>query len=214
MIFPPLENKSVSTPLSSTGSVQFIAGNIANYLRTWKQLTTDEVFLKIVSGYELKFNETPVQMHLPKGTVFGNEELKNIDNEIKKLLNKGVIVTTKSCPGEFISNIFARPEKDGSHRLILNLKNLNKHIVYHHFKMETLQNVPHLIKPNSWLAVIDAYYSVPVCKQHRKYLRFQNNGNLYEFVGLPNGLSSAPRVFTKLLKPVFRKLRGEGILLI
>ena len=58
-----------------------------------------------------RFNETQIQMHLPKGTVFGNEELKNIDNEIKELLNKGVIVKTKSCPGEFISNIFATLKK-------------------------------------------------------------------------------------------------------
>ena len=29
---------------------------------------------------------------------------------------------------------------------------------------------------------------------------------------LPNGLSSAPRIFTKLLKPVFSKLRNEGFI--
>ena len=67
------------------------------------------------------------------------------------------------------------------------------------------------------MAVIDlrdAYYSVPNSTKERKYLKFQHNGALYEFVCLPNGLSSAPRIFTKLLKPVFSKLRSEGILLI
>ena len=67
------------------------------------------------------------------------------------------------------------------------------------------------------MAVIDlrdAYYSVPICTKDRRYLRFQHNGALYEFVCLPNGLSSAPRIFTKLLKPVFSKLRSEGVLLI
>ena len=40
----------------------------------------------------------------------------------------------------------------------------------------------------------DAYYSVPVNPQHRKYLRFE----FYEFTCLPNGLASAPRVLQKL----------------
>ena len=37
---------------------------------------------------------------------------------------------------------------------------------------------------------------------------------LYEFTCLPNGLSSAPRVFTKLLKPALSMLRSKGILVI
>ena len=147
----------------------------------------------------------------------GEEEFQIINTEVNKLLHKGVIVKTNHSEGEFISDIFCRPKKDGSHRLILNLKRLNHYVEYHHFKMETFQNVLQLIKPHCWMAVIDlrdAYYSVPICTKERKYLRFQHNGALYEFVCLPNGLSSAPRIFTKLLKPVFSKLRSEGVLLI
>ena len=36
--------------------------------------------------------------------------------------------------------IFIFPKKDGTYRLILNLKNLNDHVEYHHFKMDTLQS--------------------------------------------------------------------------
>ena len=55
-----------------------------------------------------------------------------IDMEIDKLLIKGVISETTHCPGEYISTIFVRPKKDGGHRLILNLKNLNEQLAYHH----------------------------------------------------------------------------------
>ena len=51
---------------------------------------------------------------------------------------KGVISETTHCPGEYISTIFIRPKKDGGFRLILNLKNLNEHVEYQHFKMDTL----------------------------------------------------------------------------
>ena len=55
------------------------------------------------------------------------------------------------------------------------------------------------------------YYTVPVNQDHRRYLRFRYQGTLYEFCCLPFGLSSAPRAFTKLLKPVATLLRSMGI---
>ena len=55
----------------------------------------------------------------------------------------------------------------------------------------------------------DAYYSIPVAKEDRKFLMFQWKGT-YQFTCLSNGLSSAPRIFTKILKPVFAHLRSLG----
>ena len=57
----------------------------------------------------------------------------------------------------------------------------------------------------------DAYYTVPIHPNHRRYLRFMYQGILYEFGCLPFGLSSAPRAFTKLLKPVVVLIRLLGI---
>ena len=57
-----------------------------------------------------------------------------------------------------------------------------------------------------------AYYSVYVTPSQRKWLRFIWNDEHYQFTSLPQGLSSAPRLFTKLLKPVLTHLRKLGIL--
>ena len=56
----------------------------------------------------------------------------------------------------------------------------------------------------------DAYYTVSVAPEHRIYLRFMWDGKLFQYTCLPNGLSSAPRYFTKLLKPVYGTLRSQG----
>ena len=100
--------------------------------------------------------------------------------------------------GEFISNIFLRLKPNGTYRLIVNLKNLNGFVVQ-------------LMKQNCFMASIDlqdAYYSVPVSESYQKFLKFSWRGNLYKFTCLPNGLASAPRIFTKLLKPVYESLRN------
>lgn len=83
--------------------------------------------------------------------------------------------------------------------------------------MDSLQSAIQLMKANCWMAVLDlkdAYYSVPIATEDRKCLRFEYGGQLHEFVCLPNGLSSAPRIFTKLLKPPLAVLRGKGVLIV
>ena len=105
------------------------------------------------------------------------------------------------------------PKPDHKIRLILNLKALNSHIAYYHFKMDSIQTVASMITPNCWMASIDlkdAYYSVPIHPLYQKYLRFQFLGQLYQYTAFPNGLASCPRKFTKLLKPPLAVLRERG----
>lgn len=55
-----------------------------------------------------------------------------------------------------------------------------------------------------------AYYSVPIAKEHQNFLRFSWNNKIFQFTCLPNGLASAPRYFTKIMKPVYARLRNLG----
>ena len=97
--------------------------------------------------------------------------------------------------------------------MILNLKNLNKYANKLHFKMDTLNTIIQLVEKDCFMASIDlkdAYYSVPIARSDRKYLRFFWRGQLYQFTCLPNGLSCGPRKFTKLLKPTLTELHLKG----
>ena len=132
---------------------------------------------------------------------------------MQKFLDKQIIEEVNHEPGEVLSHIFLRPKPDGSNRLILNLSNLNEHIERKHFKMETLKSVLNLVHKNCYLGLIDikdAYYHYMVRKFDRKFLRFTWQGKLYSFRCLPNGLSVAPFLWTKLLKPVLSTLRKKG----
>ena len=98
--------------------------------------------------------------------------------------------------------------------MILNLKKVNDHMPYIHFKMETIKSVLNLGTPNCYMAKIEtkgAYYSIPILPEHQKLLKFSLQGKFYKFTCLPNGLCSGPRKFTKLLKPSLAKLRLDYI---
>ena len=75
----------------------------------------------------------------------------------------------------------------------------------HQFKMEGISTVRHTIWERDWLAKLDlkdAYLTVPIFSLHRKFLRFKWGHDIFEFVSLSFGLSSAPGAFTKLLRVV------------
>lgn len=54
-----------------------------------------------------------------------------------------------------------------------------------------------------------AYYSVKGAEEQRRLLCLTWQGTVYQFTCLPNGISEGPRLFTKLMKPVFAALREK-----
>ena len=110
-----------------------------------------------------------------------------------------------------MSSIFTREKRNGSYRMILNLKQLKNHIEYEHFKMESLQSVLNIIRPNCRMAradLKDAFYTVPIHPDHQKFLKFKWEERCYLFRVMPSGYSEAMKVF----KPPFSILRSHGYL--
>ena len=191
----------------------FYAGKIKLFSDRWQQITSDEWIINSVQGVTLDFHIQPSQHYIPRAIRFDKNEEIILNAEIERLVHCGVIEPTVHSQGEYISNIFMRQKKDGSFRIILNLKSLNDHLEYHHFKMETLKNAINLMTKDCFFCSIDlkdAYFSCPIADADRIFLRFLWHGQLYQFTCLAQGLSPAPRIFTKIMKPVFSELRKQG----
>ena len=58
----------------------------------------------------------------------------------------------------------------------------------------------------------DAYYSIPIKEEDRKYFKFYFDNKPYEFCALPQGYRESPRLFTKILKPPLAVLRSYGFI--
>ena len=117
----------------------------------------------------------------------------------------------------FYSNLFLVPKPDGRMRPVINLKALNLWVRPQHFKMEGIHTLREIVAQDDWLAKLDlkdAYFTVPIDQEHRKFLRFVVDEIQYQFTCLPFGLSCAPWAFTKVLKPVAAFLRSLGVRLI
>lgn len=190
----------------------FKSGQIKYCSEFWRTITSDSNILKMVKGCPIELEEYLDYIKPAKEICMNQAEQAAVTNELSQLADKGVIVAGPHDPSGVVSNIFVRPKPDG-YRVILNLKPLNEFVVYRHFKMETLQSVLELMTENCYMATIDlkdAYFSVPVASAFQKYLQFNWQSKPYKFTSLAQGLSSAPRQFTKLTKPIFATLRKQG----
>ena len=194
-----------------------LAGRIQKFLANWKILTNDRAILDIVKGWEVPLSGPPSQTRLPQAVKMNSLEERAMDQEIESMLAKGAIREAIPKSDQFLSNMFVTPKGEDQYRPIINLKKLNEYVPYHHFKMEGLKDLKHLLKKGDWICKLDlkdAYFSVPLGTRSRKLVRFKWKGKLYEFLCLAFGLGPAPRIFTKLMKVPISLLRRLGIRLV
>ncbi len=193
----------------------FSAGAIGNCLDKWKSITSDRWILNLVKGYRIEFKNDPYQDFRPKPLRLDRNSQKLLDNALHEFLKVGIIECCNVDEEGFYSTLFpiAKKDKNAGARVIFDLSDLNFFIDTEHFKMDTVKHAIELVTPGCYFASIDfknAYYCVLVRKEDRIFLRFMWNGRAYQFVVLAQGLSTAPHVYTKLLKPVFATLRSKG----
>ena len=155
----------------------------------WENLTSDTEILTTVRGLKIEFEDIhQIQVgNFVKEYVCNRDDMVHLTNEVNKLLVSEVIVLSENEIGQYISPVFLRKKSDNTHRMILNLKSLNKDVTYKHFKMDTISSILNLIDKDCFMTKVDiksAYYSVPIAIDHQKYLKFYFNNVLYKFIFL------------------------------
>ena len=161
--------------------------------KNWKKLTQDLNIFSIVQGFKIRFSQTLFYFGPPQLPRVNQEEMLQINSEIKEMFRKGEIQQVKSEPGKFLSNLVLVNKKDGGYGPVINLKFPNSFIPYQHFKIKDLLQEHHFLINKD---LKDPYSTIPLDKSSRKYIRFHWKGNLYNFLCVCFGLGPAPLIFT------------------
>ena len=117
---------------------------------------------------------------------------------------------------DFESTVFVVPKKDGKFRLCTDYRALNEFQRKVPFKMDTLQSVADVIQRNDFGMLVDltdCYLTMGLHPSQRKYCRFRHpqTGRRMQWKTVSFGMSEAPRICTKLLRPLMGLLKRLGI---
>ena len=151
---------------------------------------------------------------LPPAKLLKQKSSRSLDKLIKKLRKRRVIEKAKKAL-LWQSRLFTVPKKDSEEdRLILDLSQLNSYIRCPSFKMLTQKEVKLNLPKGYWtvsLDLKDGFWHVGVAPSLRPYLGFRYKNQSWQFRAMPFGLNIAPRIFTKVVSHVVKRLTEEGI---
>ncbi|GBM30936.1 Retrovirus-related Pol polyprotein from transposon 297 [Araneus ventricosus] len=159
--------------------------SILNYVPN-KTKTTD-VGLNIL----VKSNE-PIS-HQPRRLPFS--EKKIVQSQVAEWLEQGIV---EPCSSEYSSPVVIVRKKDGTPRVFIDFRRLNKVVVKDRFPLPLIEDILDRLQGSRVFSTIDlknAFFHVDVNKDSRKYTSFVTHEGQYQFLQAPFGLCNSPAVF-------------------
>ena len=194
-----------------------VRGRLRRSIQFWREIDAPRFILDTIEfGYKLPLLQIP-----PPFVATNNnsalQESKFVESAISELLSLECI-TEVFAPPAVINPLSVSIQKSGKNRLILDLRHVNQYLFKSKFRCEDVSIAREVLNPGDFMFSFDlksGYHHVEIFPEHRQYLSFSwifSSGvtRYFQFSVLAFGLSSAPYLFTKLLKPLVKKWRTEG----
>ena len=140
-----------------------------------------------------------------------------IDGKVREMLEVGAVVQMpEGVKPRVLTRLSVAPKPGGGaevYRLILDMRPRNKMYAKRRMRMETLANLPDILRPGDFMWILDlksAYYSVGVQDQLGECMGFMWRNVYYKYKVLPFGFSLAPYVFVKIGRQIVKSWRAKG----
>ena len=198
---------------------EFVVGRLKKNLEFWKAITNSEFVLETIEhGYRLPLKEVPPLKTACKNNKSARNARGFVEEEIAELLETGCISEINADDIHVLNPLSVSTNKKGKQRLILDCHWLNDFLHKKKFKCEDLKVAKEMLDMDDYMYTFDlkkGYHHIEILEEHQKFLCFAwtfEDGvrRYFRFKVLPFGVSTGPHTFTKILKPLVTKWRGEG----
>jgi len=195
-----------------------VQGQLRQSLEFWENVLQPAPWIIscIKEGYKLPLRAIPDQYRKPNQ--HSALEHKDFVLEALQELVENRCIEKVQDPPHVCSPLSVVVNSQGKRRLVLNLRYLNQFLWTDKFKYEDLRVAMLMFQKNDYLFSFDlksGYHHIDIYQPHRRYLGFswesQGVTQFYLFAVLPFGLSTACYAFTKLLRPLVKHWRAQGL---
>ena len=194
-----------------------VKGRLKKRWKFWEQLGANKFIVNLLkNGYKMPFMSIPTYKNTKNNaSALDNESF--VFSTLQDLLKSGSVIEVPFEP-LVVNPLSVDTRASGKQRLILDLRHVNQFLEKEYVKYEDWRTFHQLIRPGGFLFKFDlknGYHHVDIAPEHQIYLGFSwkinNKSKYYVFTVLPFGLSIAPGVFTKLLRPLVSTWHKQGI---
>lgn len=195
-----------------------VRGRLRKCIDFWRSLEVSQFILNVISqGYQIPFFQLPTPFFKPNNAS-ARSNSHFVSQAVNDLLDSNLIEEIFSAPN-IVNPLSVSTRSSGKQRLILDLRHVNAFVFKQKFRCEDLSVATQIFDKGFYLFIFDlksGYHHIEIFPEHRKYLAFAwdfgtGNFRYFQFCVLPFGLSSAPFIFTKMLKPLQKSWRSRGI---
>ena len=133
-----------------------------------------------------------------------------LKDELDKMEKQGVIKKVTE-PTEWVSSLTFAEKEDGSHRICLDPRHLNKALRRPHHRMPTVEEITHHLRGAKIFSKMDAksgYWSVKLDPESQLLTTFQTPFGRYCFRRLPFGLSVSQDIFQLKMDQIIDQVDG------
>ncbi|KAG6465495.1 hypothetical protein O3G_MSEX015186 [Manduca sexta] len=170
-----------------------------------------------------QIKEAPIQMKIvlkddipvaqrPRRLSIGEQKI--VEELVEEWLHKGIIRVSFS---EYASPIVLIKKKDGSSRLCIDYRQLNKKIIKDEFPLPIIDNLIDKLGDAKIFSVLDlknGFYHLKISEESVPYTSFITHHGQFEFLRAPFGLSISPKYFSRFVSIIFRELIAKGVMAI
>ena len=199
----------------------FVQGKLRSHISFWRNIGSSDFILDVIlHGYKILF-AIPPSPYCFENRNSSRIHCDFVHEAVSELLERGCIRETVHPP-MFCNPLHVAVQSSGKLRLILDLSHLNQLLVKKSVKYEDLRTVLEMFHGDVFAFTFDlksAYHHIDICEEHTRFLSFKwpsrsGEPKFYEFKVLPFGLSSAPFIFTKLMRQLVKFWRSQGFLIL
>ena len=136
--------------------------------------------------------------------------LEKLQVELKRMQDLNII-TPVTEPTDWVSSLVVVQKPNGSLRICLDPRNLNKAIKRHHHKLPTTEEILSKMSNAKYFTKLDAsnaYWQIPLDDESSRLLTFNSPYGRYRFLRMPFGIHSASEICQVRIAHIIEHVEG------